>query len=540
MAAELPPDSPEPLPEAVVDSRRRLSLVWLIPLVAILAAGWLGYRTQAQQGPLVSISFQTAEGLEAGKTRVRYKDVEVGQVEAIELSRDLSKVVVRARLARQVDSFVTDQTRFWVVRPRFSGGQVSGLSTLVGGAYIGVDLTDKGQPARAFEGLETPPLVTANDPGSIFTLHAERLGSLSVGSPVRFRDIEVGRVVAYTLLEPETGPGGVDIQVFIHAPHDAKVRANTRFWNASGIGLILDANGVRLSTESVTSLLQGGISYGLPPGLAPGPQVADDTVFELFPNQQAAEEERYAHRETWQLEFAGSVRGLNAGAPVEFRGIRVGEVREVSLELDAATRQTRIPVLVEIEPERLHMSGEAVPGPDTDTKHQLWDQLVANGLRAQLKTGSLITGALYVDLDFYPDDPPQQIAWEQTPPQLPTVPTPLDELRGLLTRLSRLPLDRMGEDLGRSLSALRDTLEQTRVVLQRLDGETAPELNRTLAQTRQTLESMQKLLTPGSPLQSEAQRVLAELGAAARSIRVMADYLERHPEALIRGKGANP
>lgn len=540
MAADpVPPDAPEELPEALVDTRSRVSLVWLIPLVAVLAAAWLGYRTYVEQGPLVSISFQTAEGLEAGKTRVRYKDVEIGQVETIELSRDLSRVVVHARLSRNVEGFLTENTRFWVVRPRFSGGQVSGLTTLVGGAYIGVDLTDAGESRRDFQGLESPPVVTATEPGHTFTLHAATLGSLAVGSPVHYRDIEVGRVIAYKLLEPEAGSdaaAGVEIQVFIHAPHHAKVRSNTRFWHASGVGLSLDASGIRVNTESLAALLLGGISYGTPPDLDPGAAVDDDTVFRLYPNRQLAEERQYSRRETWRLEFEGSVRGLNPGAPVEFRGIRIGQVREVRLEFDAPSQATRIPVLVEIEPERLGLSATAEPA----AERQLWDRLVAGGLRAQLKTGSLLTGALYVDLDFYPDDPPRPIAWDAGSPLLPTVPTPLDELRSLLTRLSRLPLDRMGEDLSSSLSALRDTLEQTRAVLQRLDGETAPELTRTLVQTRKTLESAQKVLTPGSPLQSEAQRVLHELGAAARSLRIMADYLERHPEALIRGKAEQP
>jgi paraquat-inducible protein B len=221
---------------------------------------------------------------------------------------------------------------------------------------------------------------------------------------------------------------------------------------------------------------------------------------------------------------------------VEFRGIPIGQVREVRLELDPTGEATRIPVLVDIEPERLGLDAIAAPA----AERQLWERLVQGGLRAQLKTGNLLTGALYVDLDFYRDTPAQDIAWDARPPSLPTVPTPLDELRTLLTRLSRLPLDRMGEDLSSSVSALRDTLEQTRAVLQRLDGETAPELTRTLVQTRKTLESAEQVLTPGSPLQSQAQRVLHELGAAARSLRIMADYLERHPEALIRGKAAQP
>lgn len=217
---------------------------------------------------------------------------------------------------------------------------------------------------------------------------------------------------------------------------------------------------------------------------------------------------------------------------MEFRGIRVGEVLDVRLRLNTTDLQTRIPVTIAIEPERLDIIDVQAD------RRELWDLLVKRGLRAQLKTGNLLTGTVFVDLDFYPEDPPREIAWEGEVPELPTVPTPFDELRGLLTRLARLPLDRMGEDLGKSLAALRDTMDATNALLKRLDRETASELTKTLEQTRRTLAGVDKVLAPNSPLQSEAHRVLQELGSAARSMRIMADYLERHPEALIRGKGA--
>lgn len=519
----------EELPEALVDDGRRVSLVWLIPLVAVLAAAWLGYRAYSEQGPLVTIVFQTAEGLEAGKTRVRYKDVDVGLVEAIELSADLRRVNVRARLATQVEGFVNDGTRFWVVRPRLSAGQISGLETLVGGTYIAVDLTREGTPTRRFEGLETPPIVTASEPGRAFTLTAQRLGSLSVGSPVRYRGIEVGRVTSYALDDS----GGVEIRVFIHAPHDQVIGADTRFWNDSGFQLSLDTSGVRIDTDSLAAMLLGGIAFGQPAGAESTAPAEYGARFVLHANEQLAFAARPQRRDEWRLAFGGSVRGLMPGAPVELRGIRIGEVIDVRLEIDPEAQATSIPVVIAIDHGRL-----GVAGADEADGRAFWDGLVEHGLRAQLKTGNLLTGALYVDLDFYPDDPPRSISWSGDRPELPSVPTPLDELRGLLSRLARLPLDQMGEDLSDSLAALSETMEATNSLLKRLDRETASELSRTLAQTRKTLASAEKVLAPNSPLQSEAYRALRELATAARSFRIMADYLERHPEALIRGKGA--
>lgn len=520
------------LPEARVDTQRRLSLVWLIPLVALLAALWLGYRAYIEQGPLITITFETAEGLEAGQTRLRFKDVEVGVVENIDLSSDLAEVLVRARLTASVTDQITDQARFWVVRPRLSGGQISGLETVLGGTYIGVDFSAAGNPTRRFEGLEAPPVVSASQSGRPFTLEAARLGSLSVGAPVRYRGIEVGRVSDYTLRESS----GVEVQIFIDAPYDAKVTTDTAFWNDSGFSIALDAQGVRLNTESLTTLLLGGISFA-------DRSAADDASpadagqrFTLFTDRDSALAPGRFERQQWELEFDGSVRGLLPGAPVEFRGIRVGEVLDVRLEADPTKGETRIPVRIALEPQRFGMS---TIDHDDPQHRAFWEGMVAAGLRAQLKTGNLLSGALFIDLDLYQDESAQTISWQSAPPRLPTVPTALDELRGVLSKFARLPLEQMGNDLSASLVDLRKTMAATNALLQRLDGETTTELNLALAQMRETLVGAEKLLSPNSPLQAEAYRAIREFAAAARSFRLMADYLERHPEALIRGKGGN-
>ena len=517
---------PQALPEAVVDERRRVSLVWLIPLVTLVAALWLGYHTYTQQGPLVTITFDTAEGLEAGKTRLRYKDVDVGVVESIALSADLAQVLVHARIDRDLEPYLTEGSRFWVARPRVSRGQVTGLTTLVGGTYIGVDLAREGKPQRRFVGLEAPPVVAAEERGRSFVLEAASLGGIGEGSPVLYRGIEVGRVVGYRLGADDR----IDIHVFIESPHDARVTATTRFWNSSGVGLALDASGVRLESGSLTAVLLGGIAFAQPAGAGSGEPAEAGTRFPLFAGEDAAFEPVFAERELWQVEFDGSVRGLLPGAPVELRGIRVGEVIDVRLQLEDEAGLAGIPVTLALEPGRLGME----PGED---HRALWNQLVERGLRAQLKTGNLISGALYVDLDLYPEEPPRSIDWAAATPRLPSVPTALDELRAVLGRIARLPLDRMGEDLAQSLAALRDTMQATNTLLARLDRETASELSQTLEQTRATLASLERLLKPNSPLQTDASRAFQELAAAARSLRIMADYLERHPEALIRGKG---
>ncbi|MCB1802237.1 MAG: MCE family protein [Gammaproteobacteria bacterium] len=521
------------LPEARIDTQRRISLVWLIPLVALLAAAWLGYRAYTEQGALITIAFETAEGLEAGKTRVRFKDVDIGTVESIDLAAGLDRVLVRARISATMSDYLNDKARFWVVRPRLTRSQVSGLGTLVGGAYIAADLTDGQAGERTFDGLETPPIVTSVERGSLYVLVADALGSLAEGSPVLHRGIEVGRVVGYSLGDDQR----VAIRVFVDSPYDAWVSVNTRFWNSSGVGLSLDASGLRVNTDSLASVLLGGIAFGDPVQAPPAQRAPAGYEFSLHGDRDEAMAQRFERRESWQMLFDGSVRGLVAGAPVEFRGIRIGEVSAIDLRLDGAQRRVEIPVTVTIEPGRL--GGDPGLANDPEALRALWDGLVGQGLRAQLKTGNLLTGSLFVDLDFHPDATTQAIAWDEPVPRLPTVPATLEELSGVLTRLAQLPFEQMGRDLAAALGALRDTTQATNALLTRLDRETASELNKTLVQTRSTLSALEKILASNSPLQAEAHRVLKELGSAARSLRIMSDYLERHPEALLRGKGDN-
>ncbi|TDI97992.1 MAG: MCE family protein [Deltaproteobacteria bacterium] len=497
--------------DAVIEERSRLSIVWVIPIVAVLVGTWLAYRAFTERGPLVTITFESAAGLEAGKTKVKYKDVEIGAVEQIDLSADLSGVVVQARLGREATRYLTENTRFWVVRAQVSAGRVSGLSTLFSGAYIGIDPSTEGRPQRHFQGLPVAPVVTSDVPGRLFTLRAKAGGSLEVGSPVYYRSADVGDVVASEL--DESG-NHVTVKVFLRAPHDQRVRKNTRFWNVSGIDLRLSPEGLELDTVSLTSLLIGGAAFDTPKDQDPGGPVEEGAVFELYPNRRAMLQPKLTVKRPFLLHFEGSVGGLVDGAPVEFRGIQVGEVRNVRLEFDADTNKLRIPVLIELQPERIALnSGGAVVSIGMDEVRRNWDDLVARGMRAQLQSGNLLTGQLAIGLDFHPDAPPAKINWDAPIPELPTIPSPIEELKTGLSqfvkRLSEVPLEQVGNNL-----------------------------NKTLEQLERTLASANALIAPDSEAGSELRRLLRDLADAAQSIRLLADHLEQHPEDLIRGKGA--
>jgi paraquat-inducible protein B len=448
------------------------------------------------------------------------------------------------------------------VRARVTAGQVSGLGTLLGGAYIGIDVVLKGRRAYAFTGLEVPPKITRHDPGQLFILHADKLGSLQIGSPVYFRDMKVGEIVAYEL---DDSGKSVDIQVFVGAPHHHRVHANTHFWNASGLDISLGANGLEIDTQSVVSLMLGGVAFGNPMDTDLGPLANGDTVFRLYPNRKRAFDKAMTRKSRWRLHFTESVRGLSVGAPVEFRGIEIGKVIDIKLQINLDAVSIRIPVLIEIEADRLEPPAQTTPlqhqGTYDASRRQFWEQLVAKGLRAQFKIGSLLTGALFIDLDFYPSNPPQPIIREADYPELPTIPTTLEEFRNVLVnalhKLEQLPLEQIIGNLQQSLAVLSQAAVQLEQLVSQLNTDVAPALSTTLIQTRhtfntaestpetakhtfrnaeKTLGTLEKTLSSNSPLQQEVRELLRELGAAARSMRLLMDYLERHPESLIQGK----
>ncbi len=499
-----------PVAEALVSTRRRPSIVWLIPVVAAVVGAFVAWRTYSDLGPEIEIAFETAEGLEAGKTPIKYKDVEVGKVAAIQLRDDLGGVRCTARMVKSFEPYLKEGTRFWVARARVSGGQVSGLDTLLSGSYIGVDPAREGNTQLEFTGLETQPIVTTDQPGKHFVLHSRKAGSVDVGTPVFFKKVRVGEVVASEL---DASGEFVSIQVFVHSPHDARVNSGSRFWNASGVSVSMDASGVDVNVESLTSLLIGGIAFATPTN-STGPPAPDGALFALYESEDATRREVYAQKAYYLAYFEQSVRGLEAGAPVEFRGIQIGEVREVKLEYEAATQQFLVPVLIEIEPERIANLDMVDPA----KRREGFDLLVKQGLRAQLQSGNLLTGQLLVQLDFQEGAAPAEIVWQEPYPVLPTVPAPLEAITSsvqrLVKRLEMLPLDEVVKSMNGTLVAA----------------------SAALTQAQETLATASTLVGPDSPANSELRRALIELSDAARSVGLAADQIEQQPDSLIFGK----
>lgn len=510
-----------------------------MPIVAVLVGISLVVHSMMQEGPTITVTFKTGDGLTANKTEVKYRNVVIGHVSDVELSGDQKSVNATIKLAKQAESFTREDSQFWVVRPRIGAGGVSGIDTLLSGDYIGADIGQANARSKHFKGLENPPPITYGEPGKRFTLHTQDLGSLDIGSPVYYRKIPVGQVVAYAL-DPDGK--GVNIDLFIHAPNDAYVTENTRFWNASGVDVSVGANGFAVRTESLSSILVGGIAFRAPdynPDDKPAPE---EYAYELFEDQQTALAPPSGKGQFLSLRFDQALRGLKVDAPVEFLGMEIGKVVSVNLDFDEKKKSFPVNVGIVIYPQRL---GKAHTKLLKSFNHDPNDEaggvrligtFIENGLRAQARSGNLLTGQLYIALDFYPKA--EKVAFDPSarPVSIPTIPGSLEELQGklegMVDKINKLPIERIAGNLDSNLVELRKGLAQ-------FNAKTLPGVQTTLGEVSRTLQSASSTLAEDSPQREQLTQTLDELGRMSRSLRELSDYLGRHPESLIRGRPNN-
>jgi paraquat-inducible protein B len=575
-----------PAPTIVRANRLRFSLVWIVPLVALLAGIVVVVRTLLQTGPLITITFRNADGLEPGRTELRYKEVVVGRVTKVGLSPDRGRVLVTARLDKTAANLAVADTLFWVVRPRIGTAGISGLGTLFSGVYIGADAGETTKAETHFTGLEAPPLVQRGEPGRSFVLGASDLGSLEVGSPLYYRRTRVGRVVGYSL---DAQRDGVDVQVFIESPNELLVTQNSRFWNASGIDMSISAAGLSVNTESIASLVAGGIAFATLPGAAKAPAATDGQRFVLYADRKAALAPADGEPQRVRMVFTPAMRGLSVGAPVEMLGAEIGQVQSVAMQYDARSQRFPVEVVAQIFPARLGdarrdfmaQRGGAAQPDGVFLKH-----LVERGLRAQLKSGNLLTGQLYVALEFVPKAPKATLDASSPLPTIPTLPGGSGDLQPqvseILERVARINFEGIGANLeetlknasaasgtlqdtlrgaGGATNALQQTLASANTAIQQLSPqlektlasadsaikqlspqaqEMLAEVQRSLKSVQGTLEGLDRHIThPDATLLRSANQTLQELQRAARAMRVLADYLQLHPESLLRGKPAD-
>ena len=548
----------------------RVSVIWIIPLVALIVGAWLVYKTVSDQGPVITVQFSHAEGIEPLKTQVKFRNVDVGVVQSIEFADDLSKVVATIQLVPGTEEWLNEMTRFWMVRPRVDVTGVTGLGTLVSGTYLAMDPGKDGKSQSDFIALDEPPVILSSAEGTVYKLRAASLGGISIGSPVYFRQIAVGEVMQYRLVPDHSY---VEVDVFINHPHDQFVRQNTSFWNSSGIDVDLNAEGLNVNVESLSSLITGGIVFETPNVLIATSQAPAGTQFTLYASRQQSREKPITVGIPYLVYFQDTVRGLKVGAPVEFRGIRIGTVKDISIKGALDSAGIEIPVLIEIEPDRVISDEQELPDDPAERQnrlgslsHEMIGRLIANGLRARLATGNLLTGQLFVEFDIYPDAEPIEIAFEGAYPVLPTLPSSLagieKRVMNILSKLERLPIDQIGKDVSQAaaginniinneemmqaLQRFNNALQKADMLMNTLNENAEPMFNsitlagdgaqKALQQAEHTLSAIEDVVDEQGPIGNELKTALEELSSAARSIRIMAEYLERHPEAIFKGK----
>lgn len=466
-----------------VSKQSGLSIVWIIPLVTLLVGGWLIVKTLSEQGPRATISFKTAEGIEVGKTKIKYKNVDIGVVEKIKFSDDFSNIILTVDFMEGSEKFLRRSTRFWVVKPQLSLRGATGLSTIISGAYIEIE-PGTGAPKLHFIGLEKQPVVKSDQQGKKITLVTQKLGSVDTGSPIYYQGLLAGEVLGYELGNDRKS---TYVHTFIKDPFDQLIRGNTNFWNVSGINVSMGADGFKVQTESIQSMMFGGIAFETPETLEQATTDIDKLVFTLHESYESIKKHAYTKKIKFIMFFDSSIRGLNLGAPVEFKGIKVGTVLDVRLEFDSGSTSFRIPVLIEIEPQRIIERGNQ----EMDQSHQALQRLVKRGLRARLQTGSLLTSQLFVELDMHPGSP-INLSGSDTPyPELPTLPT---SNFGAITQSA--------EDLLAKLNAV-DIKEVTSVLI-----DTIQTANKTMHNADKAIESANTLIgTPGIPEAIENVRI---------------------------------
>ena len=519
---------------------QRFSLAWLVPIGAAAIVLWLAWRSLGDRGPAISISFKNAEGMQAGQTKVQHRSVDLGTVESLELTPDMSRVIVHARMTRAAADHLTESTRFAIIRPHVGVGGISGLSTIVSGSYIEMYPGKPGQPKRDFVGLDDPPVLPLDTQGRSFTLLTSDLGSLTRGSPISYRGITVGEVEDYSL---QPGGQGVAVTAFIRSPHDTLIHRETRFWNAGGVDLTLGAQGLRIRANSWEQLLAGGIEFDTPKEVLSQPPSPENTVFSLYDNLRAAERAPLGPTLIYVSDFLGNQRGLMAGDAVELQGFQVGEVMETHLTYDEREHTLVTRTTFYVDPQRVAIMNMAEPGgADKQQAVRQWlEQLVGHGLRAQVSSASLLTGQKLVGLEMVADTPRARIEREGEYLKMPS--TASGDLTAVLQNLQDVlkNIDRAtsGPQLGHALQSLDDTLTR----LDKVTRDVEPDIKSLIKSLRDTADSAQATLNTiqglagnTAPAGTDLPRLMRELSEAARSVRGLADYLDRHPESLLRGR----
>ncbi|GGB54026.1 paraquat-inducible protein B [Oceanisphaera marina] len=523
-------------------TQRSLSPVWIVPLVAVLIGAWMIYDNLSRLGPSITLIMDNAEGIEAGKTLIKTRNVEVGKVEKVSLSDDLSHAEIVARMTPQAAGMLNEDTQFWVVKPRIGREGVSGLGTVLSGAYIQLQPGNSEVSLEVYKVLEQPPVAPPDAPGLRINLASQVGNSISTGDPVTYQGYTVGRV-EHSHFDPEKRE--MRHRLYIQSPYEVLVTSTTRFWTASGLDIRLDSEGFRVNVASLESLVGGGITFGVPNNASMGRQAKEGANYVLFNDEDSAKEGRYGDYLEYVLLVDDTVRGLGNNAPVEYRGVRIGTVVSVPWKFTApqpdSLSRFAIPVLIRIEPQRFADTDQDL---DLEQWQQRLEQMFGHGLRASLKAGNLLTGALFVDLNFYKDATPFQRMTFAEKAVFPTTSGGFAQIEqkvsNLLDKLNNLQIEPILTTLNSTLTSTQQTMNKVNDIAASVDklladpatGQLPTNVNSTMRQLRDTLQGF----APDSQGYNELTQTLSRLEKLMRDLQPVVRTLTDQPNALIFDK----
>ena len=518
--------------KAKILPNRMITMVWFIPLLAMVIGAWMLIQDIRAKGPEITIHMPSADGIEVNKTVVKVLSVDVGRVTSINLDKDRTGVVVKARVNSESKNLLREDTKFWVVKPRIDQGGIQGLGTLLSGAYIEFSPGTTGKEKREFNMLSAPPITSSQQQGLRIQLQSEAGKIIPVGNPVLYHDIPVGRIEKAEFV---SNSQNVHYQIFIDKPHDTLVNSNTHFWITSGIDIRTVPEGIKIRSGSLSTLLGGGISFDIKPGSIPGKPIEQNATFTLFSDIDQMEQVPSVRALYYVVFFNQSIRGLAVNSPVEYKGIRVGSVVQVPFyDKDHGLKilqEDSIPVLIRIDPERIEFN---VSNQEKSYWENEMQAAIKKGLTAKLQSNSLIMGGLFVNLSMEKNPVVSGHSIYAGHSVIPSMSGGLDQLQdqlsALLDKLNKLPLENTVKELNSVLREVRQLSGSLNKIAASPDTQRIPkELNQTMKELQKTLQG----ISPNSPLYGEAQNTIKSLNKTLEQLDPTIKTLNEQPNALI-------
>ena len=530
--------------QAEISEMKSISKIWFIPIVAIFVALWMVYYQWSNEGPLITIEFNTAEGMQAGKTKIKSRNVDIGEVVDIELKDDSNGVLITARMSNSAEHLLVADSKFWVVSPQITHTGVSGLSTLISGVYIEIAPGKSEDEKSDFVALDDPPVTPVGTPGLHITLNSNDQFAYSKGDPIIYKGLTVGQFEDIYFNFDERV---VYYNAFIKAPYHQLITNNTKFWDVSGLRIDLNADGLSVKTGNIETMLTNGVTFDVPKGMPFGEVITERSYFDIYANYEAADDQRYKESVNFVILVSETVRGLKVGAPVEYRGVHIGQVASTNLRVNNAPDKLikedfKIPVLISIHPARVGLPDDATGASLMSEQNKYWIQ---RGLKAVLRTGSLITGSLFVDLQHFHQQPIDKISQFEGYDVIPTVTGQFsqitDKAERFIDNLNSLPLNDLSHNANQLLIEVSETaqeLQQLSASVEQLVGDvTKDKLSAQLIQTLKGINKLTQDLSSGSKGYQDVRETLRTLTDTMQELKPLLNQLNSQPNSLIFNGG---